>query len=341
MSLIRIIRPLLLFLPALLAQDPPRLVERVEVARVLVDVRAVDQASQPILGLTTDNFEVRIDGNPARVESAQWVAGALASTSNGADSRNRFLQGPASPAPEGRLVVLLFQKSFETSRIVGFMRMLLDLRPFLDGFTPHDRIAVLSFDTRLRVWLDFTADMDRVREVLTRNVLFDAPATDTAAEGPSLREGLEKERAERTYDIESALGLIAAALKPLPGAKTVVFVGHGFGRLSLGGVVMEHGYEEAREALQDARASVFSLDVTTADYHSLEAGLQMVSRDTGGFYERTHIFGQRALARLGAALAGHYVLLVEKPDVKPGRHRIDVKLKGRSGTVYARNAFTD
>jgi VWFA-related protein len=338
MNLVRIVRPLLLFLPALLAQDPPRHVERVEVARVLVDARAVDQAGQRILGLTADNFQVRIDGKPARVESAQWVAGALASISAEADPRDRFLQ---VPPPEGRLVVLLFQKSYETSRIVGFMRMLLDLRPFLDGFTPHDRIAVLSFDTRLRVWLDFTADMDRVREVLTRNVLFDAPATDEAAEGPSLRESLRRERPERTYDIESALSLIAAALKPLPGAKTVVFVGHGFGRLALGGVVMENNYEEAREALQDARASVFCLDVTTADYHSLEAGLQMVSEDTGGFYERTHIFGQRALARLGAALAGHYVLFVEKPDVRPGRHRIDVRLKGRSGTIYARNAFTD
>ncbi|HEX6313991.1 MAG TPA: hypothetical protein VFZ73_03995 [Gemmatimonadaceae bacterium] len=341
MPLMPIVRPLLLLVPALLVQDPPRHVERVEVARVLVDVRAVDQANQPILGLTAGNFLVRIDGKPARVESAQWVAGALASTAGEVDPRDRFFQASPSPAAEGRLVVFLFQKSFETSRIVGFMRMLLDLRPFLDGFTPHDRIAVLSFDTRLRVWLDFTADMDRVREVLTRNVLFGAPATAPPTDGPSLREGLGRERPERTYDIESALRLVAAALKPLPGAKTVVFVGHGFGRLGLGGVVMENNYEEAREALQDARASVFCLDVTTADYHSLEAGLQMVSKDTGGFYERTHIFGQRALARLGAALAGHYVLLVEKPDVKPGRHRIDVRLKGRSGMVYARNAFTD
>jgi VWFA-related protein len=341
MPLIRIVQPLLLVLAALLAQDPPRYVERVEVARVLVDVRTVDHAGQPILGLTADNLQVRIDGKAARVESVQWVTGTLASTPAEVDPRDRSLQGGPSPAAEGRLIVFLFQKSFETSRIVGFMRMLLDLRPFLEGFTPRDRIAVLAFDTRLRMWLDFTSDMNRVRAALTRNVLFDAPAIDAAAEGPSLRERLGHERPERTYEIESALRLVATALKPLPGAKTVVFVGHGFGRLGLGGVVMENNYDEAREALQDARASVFCLDVTTADYHSLEAGLQMVSEDTGGFYERTHIFGQRALARLGAALAGHYVLLVEKPDVKPGRHRIDVRLKGRSGTVYARNVFAD
>ena len=135
--------------------------------------------------------------------------------------------------------------------------------------------------------------------------------------------------------------MIAGALAPLPGAKTVVIVGHGFGRLGRSGVMMENNYEGARDALQEARASVFCLDVTSADYHSLEAGLQQVADDTGGFFERTHLFSQLALNRLGAAIAGHYVLLVEKPEGKRGRHRIDVKLKGRDGRLYARNVFVD
>ena len=105
--------------------------------------------------------------------------------------------------------------------------------------------------------------------------------------------------------------------------------------------MMENDYGEAREALQRARVSVFSLDVTDADSHSLDAGLQMVAEDTGGFFERTHIFGRAALDRLSAALAGHYVLIVEKPDAKRGAHRIEVKLKDREGSVLARNAYVD
>ena len=339
-------RPLLLIALLLLAarplaaQDPPRYTERVEVARVLVDVRAMDR-DEPLLGLTTENFEVKVDGRAASVESVQWVAGALAATDENRDPLERFLQGSAPPTAEGRLVVFLFQKSLESTRIVGFMRMLLDLRPFLDAFTPHDRLAVVSFDSRLRLWLDFTSDMDRVREVLARNLLFDGRPPEPAGESPSLFEALGHDRASRTYSIESALQLLAAGLKPLPGAKSVVLVGHGFGRFGPGGVTMENNYDEAREALQDARASVFCLDVTTADYHSLEAGLQIVAEDTGGFFERTHIFGQLALQRLGAALAGHYVLIVEKPEGKPGRHRLDVRLKGRSGTVLVRRSFVD
>ena len=84
---------------------------------------------------------------------------------------------------------------------------------------------------------------------------------------------------------------------------------------------------------------MFSLDVTHADYHSLEAGLKIVAKDTGGFFERTHIFTQQALTRLAGALAGHYVLFVEKPDLAPGTHRIEVKRTRGRGTVMAPSAF--
>ena len=136
-------------------QERPQYVERVDVARVLVDVRALDSgANRPLLGLTPENFQVKIDGKPARIESLQWVTGAL--LEGEASSISVPLAQPALPA-EGRLMVFLFQKSLEAGRIVGFMRMLIELRGFLDGFTPRDRLAVLSFDTRLRLWLDFTS----------------------------------------------------------------------------------------------------------------------------------------------------------------------------------------
>jgi VWFA-related protein len=313
-------------------------VERVDVARVLVDVRAIDPTSKRLLGLTADNFQVKIDGKPARIESLQWVTGALLESEPSAVTRPSAQ--PVVPV-EGRLVVFLFQKSLEASRIVGFMRMLIELRGFLEGFTPRDRLAVLSFDTRLRLWLDFTGDMNRVRTLLERDLLRGQPTGVNASLPPSLYDTMQSQRADRTYTMEDSLRLIANALDPLPGAKTVVIVGHGFGRLSLSGVMMENDYEGARDALHRARATVFCLDVTIADYHSLEAGLQQVADDTGGFFERTHLFSQLALNRLSAAIAGHYVLLVEKPAGKPGYHRIDVKLKGRDGRIYFRNAFVD
>ena len=55
------------------AAQPQPLVERVDVARVIIDVRVVDDDGQPIRGLEPDDFEVRIDDEPVRVESAQVV----------------------------------------------------------------------------------------------------------------------------------------------------------------------------------------------------------------------------------------------------------------------------
>lgn len=80
---------------------------------------------------------------------------------------------------------------------------------------------------------------------------------------------------------------------------------------------------------------MFTLDVTNADYHSLEVGLEQVAEDTGGFYAKTHLFSTQALRRLEGALAGHYVLVLEAPRLEPGPHALRIRLVGRDGSVLA------
>jgi VWFA-related protein len=313
--------------------------ERVDVHRVLLDVRVTDGLGQPVEGLATSDFRVRIDGKPAPVESATWVTGALRTEG--------FLAAPTgsaiatkTPAIEGRLIVFLIQKDLEPTRILGLMRLLLDVRPFFAAFTPRDRIAVLSFDSRLRIWSDFTNDLERVRAVLQHDILSSEPAALARSEAPSLVAGIGAREAQDASTMEEALVLVGRALERLPGAKSVIVFGHGFGRLHLSGVTLAPDYDEARRALRSARASVFCLDVTQADYHSLEAGLQQVADDTGGFFERTHLFPARALNRLAGVLAGHYVLVVERPPVRKGRHRVEVSVPHRGATILVRD-FVD
>jgi VWFA-related protein len=317
-------------------QQPPVYTERVEVMRLLLDARVLDEAGRPVRGLGVDDFTVKVGGKTARVESVSWEGGPSADPPPLEPAELL----PSFDAPvQGRLVVFLFQKSLERSRIVGFMRMLIETRRLLDTLTPHDRVAVLSFDSRLQVWLDFTNDYARVRRVFERGILFERAAAVQESPDPSLMRRLDAVRAGRTYTIERALRRIGEALADLPGAKTIVLVGHGFGRLGLNGVSMENEYDDMRETLQVARASVFSLDVTDADYHSLEAGLQLVAEDTGGFFARTHIFHHQALDRLAGALAGHYVLFVELPALKRGVHRAEVKLTRAKGNVLAKRSW--
>jgi VWFA-related protein len=325
--------------PWLPAQQPPRFTERVDVPRIILDARVIDDRGDPVLGLDAGDFRVRIDGKPARVETATWVGGV--------DMERRALPSgaPAQATPprgrSGRLVVFLFQKDLEPSRIVGLLRMLLKSRDFLDTLGPNDRVAILSFDSYLKVWTDFTNDREVLDRVLAHGVLFERPPILEASGTPSLVRGLDPRRSRRTYTIEGALEAIGGALAPFDGSKSLVLVGHGFGRLSRGRVDMENEYGPARHALVASRTAVFSLDVTEADYHSLEAGLELVAEQTGGFYARTHIFPDNAVRRLSGALAGYYVLFVEEPSARRGVHDVQVDLRHRKGRVLATTSYTD
>jgi hypothetical protein len=66
-----------------------------------------------------------------------------------------------------------------------------------------------------------------------------------------------------------------------------------------------------------------------------------VADDTGGFYSRTHLFPALAMDRLEGALAGYYVLSVEKPQRRTGRHEISVRAHAPHTTVSARRYYVD
>jgi VWFA-related protein len=325
-------------------QQPPRHTESVTVSRVLIDARVVDPRGEPIRNLNAGHFKVRVDGEPARVESAVWIGegGTSAAAQIPAVPAGRDVAGPGeADVSRARLIVFLFQKDLDSSRIVGLMRMLIGMGRFVDSLGPDDRVAVLSFDSCLRVWLDFTRDMDKVRDVFQNGILLRQPPTVEPVPPPALMSTLDAVRAKRAFSMEEALAVLGRALERLPGSKSVVLVGHGFGRRVGATIQFEDGYDEAQRALQSARAPVFCLDVTDADSHTLDAGLVMTAEDTGGFFLRTHQFSEQALSRLVGALSGRYVLFVEvTTPVARKTHDIAVELVGvDNGQVLAKRSF--
>ena len=329
---------LLLLVAGESAAQPQPIVERVEVARVVIDVRVVDDDGQPILGLTPEDFEVRIDDESVRVESVLWVGSdeAEEAAPEGAALEGiRAADTADSPESEsrGRLIVFVVQKSLLHSRVYGLLRLLRYSEGLLAGVTPSDRVAVLSFDLHLQIWLDFTADLDRVRTVLAGEVRTGRPPVIEPEGELSLVATLSQDDGREIADIQEALRRIGEALEPLPGSKSVVLIGHGFESDT-------DGYAAAQSALQAARASVFTLDVTQADYHTLEHGLQAVSADTGGFFVRTYVKPPLwAIDLVTNAIAGHYVLFTERPDVEPGEYAIEVDVGDVDGTVLARSTY--
>jgi VWFA-related protein len=321
--------------------------ERITVERIIVDTRVTDDRGNPVTGLKTSDFRVRIDGKPAAVESSEWIpetaaARELAAIDSAIADVNTSLD---QPAPHGRLLIFFYQTDFarNSARIAGQMQTVVNANDWLDWLDPEDRVAVFSFDSHLKFRLDFTDNKDHIKDAMQQAMLTDEPPWPRIVPMPALAKRLDPKEMRKAASPEAALIIIANALRPIPGPKSIILFGWGLGRLTSSGVIMESKYVPARQALESARASVFSIDFTQADYHSLEVGLGKVAGDTGGFYAKTFHFPKIAVDRLQKTLAGHYELEVRKPDTNVrGTHTIEVEVPSqRRATVLARSTYVD
>ncbi len=317
----------------------PRFADGIAVERVVMDLRIVDSKGRPILGLTPADLRVTVDSIGTGIESLNWISGTTPYAEGLAPAEADTLG--AAAAPPGRLIVFFFQKDFESSRLRGLVRMKSQARKLLDSLEPGDRVAVVSFDTQLRLWSDFTDDLGLLHRLIERSVLMERPPARVRPGSPSLLPAFDRVAARKAGSTEAGLVVLAQALDPLPGTKSLAFFGWGLGRLSGGSVTMLPEYEPARRALKDARTVVFSLDVTDADYHDLEMGLQQVAQDTGGFYVKTHLFPAVAIDRLENALLGYYTLSFVKPLLPRGVHEVEVRLVARKGEVLMNGTYVD
>ncbi len=332
----------------LLSAQVPRLLERVEVSRVVVDVHVLAGDGRPLRGLSAADLRLTVDGQPVPIESVRWITGAAAPSIDPHDGRMR---APAAPAgddrPQARRVVLLVQQDFDASRMEGLLAMRRRAEALLGSLGPDNAVAVASFQSHLELWTDFTTDREALGAILGRAVLASGRPPDEAGPAPSgsLRAVFDRAAGRRAATMEQALLVLARALDGVPGPKALVLLGHGFGRIvspAAWGALMvgfDDEYDRARRILSRARVTVYCLDLTQADAHTLEAGLVRIAEDTGGFYARTHVFPDRAFASLGEALTGHYEVTFETPRLPWGEHRIRIDLVGRQGVVRARRFY--
>lgn len=332
------------------AQDTPRQsthTDEVKVTRILVDTRVLDTEGHPVEGLSLTNFRVRIGHQRAMVESVEWIPGNPAlpvkqeAEPTSPAAKTRASTDALRPYPEksGRLLIFFFQRDLDRSRIVGLMKMVQRAEELLKVLPPEDQIAVLSYDSRLHLYSDFTTDRDRTRDILRNAIItFRDPGELAPCENPSIAKHFDYVAAAHTASPERALWVLGRALEQLPKSKSLLFFGWGLGQVIDGSFVqLRAEYGTALRSLTNARVTVFSLDVTNADYHSLEGPLRTVALDTGGFYVKTHIFSKIAVDRVLRAIHGHYLLTVRAPEgLPPGRHPLRVSLRNANGNVYAR-----
>ena len=336
-----------LLLMALATSALGQVQETITVERILVDVRVTDGTGEPMLNLTPTDFRVKIDGKPAKVESAEWIPETAAAREIAGLDKPEVQPNLTmdEPAPRGRLIVFFFQTdpAREPSRVPGQQRMIYFSDQMIDMIEPDDRVAVFSFDSHLKFHVDFTDDKPRIRNAFRDSLLTSEPAgKPPMVPMPSLASHLNADDMKKAASAETGLLVVANSLRNIPGPKSLILIGYGLGRFTSSGVKLGKDYIVARRALEAARVSVFSLDISEADYHSLEVGLGAVSEDTGGFYAKTHQFPQLAMDRLQRTLSGHYELEVRKPDTKiVGLHTIEVDVARRNAHVMSRTTYLD
>lgn len=152
---------------ALAAQAPPQRPDfRSGVDLIEVDAWVVDAEGVPVPDLAPADFAVAVDGELRPAVEAQFIP-------LGPPRREPPASGAASPAgpffssnadqPPGRLVVLAIdEESFLFGEGRHVMRAAAD---FVDTLDPADRVALLAVP-QPGVYLDFTADHDRVRRAV-------------------------------------------------------------------------------------------------------------------------------------------------------------------------------
>ena len=124
------------------AQQPPPPSFQSSVEVTSLDVTVVDDRGKPIASLAPADFVVRVDGNPRRVVTAEWVA--LSSPPGAAPV-------PAPPdgystnesATGGRLIVMAVDQP--NIRFGGAMAINKAANAFIDRLAPSDRVAVAGF----------------------------------------------------------------------------------------------------------------------------------------------------------------------------------------------------
>lgn len=322
----------------------------INVNEVLLDVLVTDKQGNVIVGLTPQDFVVKEDGKPVDLSGVTFYS-------------NRRLVGSAKEGvavdkvPEDRYFILFFddQKDAATeapellSRQVEAGQRARDW--VLKERQPADWVAVVSYDTKLKVQQDFTRDGRALAEAVGAAVKGkdsegNWPSRIKEGEGPSLYAALPKgnELRDKTGTIYDAMRVLARAAGNVHARKNLVMFSTGFGRVnSFNQYVPDpRYYPEMADALNDNNVAVYSIDLAPAGaIHPLASSMNQLASDTGGQYYATFNSFSTPLKQIGEENSGYYLLSYrsEQPAGKAGFQPVQVTTTNPEFKVRARKGY--
>ena len=342
---------------AAVAQEQPQgqFQGKVNVNEVLLDVLVTDARGNVIVGLDKNDFVVRENGKPVDLTGVTFY------------SNRRLLESSPTLAKQGtstdqgtedRYFILFFEDQKDTAQeapqlLSQQLEAAKRARGWVDGeMLPNDWVAVVSYDTRLKVQQDFTHDRQALvtaigDAVKAKDPEGNYPSRIDPSKGPSLLAGLPKGRelANRTPKIYSALQEVARAAGNVRGRKNLLLFTYGLpsNQTTFGQFVPDKRYFlPTVDALNANNVAVYSLDLTPpAVEHTLSDSLQKMSDDTGGryFYNVTNF--STPLDQISKENNGYYLLSYqsEQPAGKSGFQNVTVTTANREFRVKARKGY--
>ena len=351
--------------PGLPAQAPPEpapaLVApfgaEILVSEVLLDVMVTDKKGNPILGLQPEDFLVTEDDRKVQVTSAAFYSNRRYAGAEPAPS------GVATPADNTGLAPHYFVFFFDDQRghsidvPVLLQRQIRAGKDAIEwlraGLAPTDWVAVVGYDNRLKVFQDFSRDVDALERAIlaatTGRGVRDTPPSrqiPSPPGAPTLAPGLPTGDAlsEQTGTIYEALTLVAEASAPLVGRKNLLLFTMGFGRMN-----RFHQYEPdpryfepMSESLNDANVAVYTFDLTdTGASHQFANAMGHISDDTGGRYFPNVLHFKSPIAEVAKETSGYYLVSYRAEHLTGlrGFQKVEVRLANPELKVTARKGY--
>ena len=336
------------------AQEPAGQFEGlVEVTEVLLDVLATDSSGEVIGGLGKDDFVVEEDGQAVNLTGVDYyttrysASGEVLAEAGDIPSSRYFVffmhDQTRLGAPNNRLIRQQLEASRQSRRWVE------------EQMLPSDWVAVVSYDVKLKVQLDFTQDRSLILEALDDAARNRDPEKNIGRGGrrlppsgaPSLLRHLPqgKQLRKETTRIYDGIRLVADATAYIVGRKNLLLFTIGFGEFGRGLPVAQADpryYPPMEQALNDANVAVYTIDLSPPEFETLQRDfMTQLASDTGGFYYGTFVNFITPLKEIAAENVGYYVLSYqsEHPASAAGYQEVKVKARDRKVKVRARKGY--
>ncbi|MEM7349883.1 MAG: VWA domain-containing protein [Acidobacteriota bacterium] len=337
-----------------LAQEPSAEFEGlVEVTEVLLDVLATDNSGELIAGLGKEDFIVEENGEPVDLTGVSFYT-----TRYGPGGEITVNDGEI---PSSRYFIFFFHDQIRTTEVgTRLVRQQLEAsrqsrRWVEEQMLPSDWVAVVSYDVKLKIHVDYTQDRFQILEAISSASRNKDPEKNVGRGGrrlppsgaPSLLRSLPqgKELRKKTTRIYDGVRLLADASRFIVGRKNLLMFTIGFGELGRATPVPvgdPRYYPSMEQALNDANVAVYTIDLTPPRFEHLQSSfMNQLANDTGGFYFDKFVNFITPIQEIAAENVGYYVLSYqsEHPAAESGYQEVKVKARDRKVNVRARKGY--